>query len=72
MNTDYLRTLITLKETGSFRKAADLLYLTPPAVKHALDSLEAETNLTLFNRSHTGLAITESGTVLAEYAEKNP
>lgn len=41
----------TVTEQGSFRKAADLLGLTPSAVSHAVSSLEAELGFCVLNRA---------------------
>ena len=70
MNTSNLRVLLVLAETKSINKAAQLLYMTAPTVKHALDSLEAEAGFALFDRSHAGLEITRSVKVFAGYAER--
>lgn len=70
MNLDYLRTFLILSEVKSIQKAANILYLTPPAVKRILDNLEVQSGLTLFQRTHTGLEITESGTIFATYASQ--
>ena len=70
MNTGHLQTFVTLAEVGSFNGAARRLFLTPPAVKYALDALETETGLTLFVRTHAGLELTDSGRVFSEYAAR--
>ncbi len=44
----------TVTEQGSFRKAADLLGLTPSAVSHAVSSLEAELGFCVLNRAKSG------------------
>ena len=70
MNTSHLQAFITLAEAGSFSRAARRLFLTPPAVKYALDALESETGLTLFVRTHAGLELTSAGIVFADYATR--
>ena len=70
MNTDHLRAFVTLAEVGSINKAAKRLFLTPRAVKYALDTLEAETGFTLFTRTHAGLELTAPGATFAEYVTK--
>ncbi|MBQ0934291.1 LysR family transcriptional regulator [Ideonella paludis] len=45
-----LRHLISLAETGSFSKSAELLFLTQPALSRSIRSLEAELGQALFDR----------------------
>src|SRR4051812_10943941 len=45
----------------SFRLAAEELHVTPSAVSHAIQSLEAWLGRALFRRAHRGLALTEAG-----------
>lgn len=45
-----LRHLISLAETGSFSKSAELLFLTQPALSRSIRSLEAELGQPLFDR----------------------
>lgn len=46
---------------GSFAQAAEELSLTPSAVSHRINQLEAELNIRLFNRSHRKVALTTEG-----------
>ena len=61
LSTKYLETFITTAECGSFRKAGDALYITPSAVIKQIDLLEEEAGVPLFERTHRGLVLTESG-----------
>ena len=70
MNTRQLRTFVTLADTCNIHKAAERLYLTPPGVKHVLDSLERDCGLKLFARGRAGLELTASGAVFADYARR--
>lgn len=56
-----LETFIRVADAGSFNKAADESYITPTAVIKQINSLEAELGLTLFTRTHRGLALTKAG-----------
>lgn len=47
----------TVTEQGSFRKAAELLGLTPSAISHAVASLEGELGFPVLNRSKSGVTI---------------
>jgi DNA-binding transcriptional LysR family regulator len=59
--------LKTVAEQGSFRKAADLLGLTPPAISHAISSFEMELGFSLFNRNKNGVTLTNYGERLLPY-----
>ena len=56
-----LETFICVVEAGSFSKAADKLFISPPAVIKQINSLESSVNLQLFIRNHRGLTVTEAG-----------
>lgn len=59
--------LKTVAEQGSFRKAADLMGLTPSAISHAISSLEAELGFSVLNRSKNGVTLTNYGERLLPY-----
>jgi len=50
MNLSQLKHLVALAEHRSFRKAADALCLTQPALSRSIQNLEAELNVTLIDR----------------------
>ena len=54
-------TFIKVAESGSFSKAAELLYMTPTAVMKQINSLEKELGVTLFSRTNHGLTLTGAG-----------
>ena len=59
--------LKTVTEQGSFRKAAELLGLTPSAISHAVASLEGELGFPVLNRSKSGVTLTDYGERLLPY-----
>ena len=61
MYNPQLETFICVVEAGSFSKAADRLFISPPAVIKQINSLEASLGLQLFSRTHRGLVVTEAG-----------
>lgn len=61
MYNPQLETFICVVEAGSFSKAADKLFISPPAVIKQINSLEASLGLQLFSRTHRGLVVTEAG-----------
>ncbi len=56
-------------EQLSFRKAAEELYLTQPAVSLQIKALEEELGAVLFDRSGSQVRLTSAGTTLLGYAE---
>ena len=55
-------------EQLSFRKAAEELYLTQPAVSLQIKALEEDLGVQLFDRTGSHIALTEAGTVLLRSA----
>ena len=51
----------TVADQGSFRKAADLLGLTPSAISHAVAAMEKELGFSVLNRNKTGVTLTNYG-----------
>lgn len=61
MFNDYTETFIRVAESGSFTKAAELLYITPTAVMKQINGLENFLSVTLFERTNHGLKLTKAG-----------
>ena len=57
----------TVVGQGSFQKAAEILNLTPSAVRHAIASMEQELGFSLFTRNKAGVALTNYGEHLLPY-----
>ncbi len=53
-------------ETGSMTKAAEKMCITQPAMSFQIRELERELQLTLFERDHNGVRLTEAGKVMRE------
>lgn len=54
-------------EQQSFKKAADILGLTPSAVSHTIATMEGELGFCVLNRSKTGVTLTNYGEHLLPY-----
>ena len=54
----------------SFTKAAEVLFMTQPAVTFQIKQLEEHFNTRLFDRGHGRIALTPAGEVVLGYAEK--
>ncbi len=61
MYNHQLDTFIQVADTGSFGKAAELLYVSAPAVMKQIRLLEDKCKVTLFNRTHQGVTLTAAG-----------
>ena len=61
MYNPILSTFISVAESGSFTKAAEVLFITPPAVMKQINSLEERLGITLFDRTNHGLQLTDAG-----------
>lgn len=66
MYNPQLETFLCVAECGSFNKAAEKLYISPPAVIKQINLLENKLELQLFVRTHRGLQLTEAGKSLAQ------
>jgi DNA-binding transcriptional LysR family regulator len=71
MNLDQLVTFRTVARMGSFRRAAEALHLTQPAVSKQIQALELELGERLLERGRTA-RLTPAGEVLLKYAERVP
>lgn len=70
MDTNKINTFLVVAREKSLTKAADLLYITPAAVKKQIDALEDEVHVKLFNRTSSGCMLTDAGEVFKEGAEQ--
>ena len=68
MYNPQLETFLCVAEAGSFNKAAEKMYVSPPAVIKQMNLLEDSLGVRLFERTHRGLALTKAGQSLAQDA----
>ena len=68
MNHNMLEIFLAVCETGTMTNASKKLYITQPAVSHAISVLEKEFETKLFERSSNGLYLTSAGKRLRNYA----
>ncbi len=67
---DQLRILKAIVHEGSFKKAADTLYVTQPAVSLQIQNLEKQLEVALFDRGGRKAQLTEAGELLLNYCER--
>ncbi|MDR3671392.1 MAG: LysR family transcriptional regulator [Holophaga sp.] len=70
MDFKQLRALLTIADTGSVTRAAELLHIVQPAVSRQLRLLEEDVGTPLFERGRNRMELTESGRILVEYARR--
>ncbi len=70
MTLQQLNYAITISETGSFNKAASALFVSQPSLTSAMQELEKELGITIFNRSGRGVTLTPDGSEFVLYARQ--
>ena len=61
VNLDLYRVFYTVAKCGSLTKAAEELYISQPAVSQAVKQLESQLGGKLFNRTHKGMELSDTG-----------
>lgn len=69
MNNAWLKAFLTVYQTKSVSKTAELLFLTQPTITSRIQALETELGTSLFYRSNRRLTPTEAGKVFYPYAK---
>ena len=67
---DQLKILHAIYNEGSFKKAADKLYISQPAVSLQVQNLERQLNTSLFYRTKRKACLTETGQLLLKYSDR--
>lgn len=70
MTLQQLYYAITISEVGSLNKAAEILYIAQPSLTSAMQELEKEVGITIFNRSGRGVTLTQDGAEFLLYARQ--
>ena len=61
VNLELYKVFYTVAKCGSLTKAAEELYISQPAVSQGIKQLETQLGGKLFNRTHRGMELTETG-----------
>jgi DNA-binding transcriptional LysR family regulator len=67
---DQLRILKAISSEGSFKKAAESLYISQPAVSLHVQNLEKQLNVPIFDRGSRKVMFTEEGEILLRYGNR--
>jgi DNA-binding transcriptional LysR family regulator len=65
-----LKYVIEVAGRGSMNEAAKRLFISQPSLSNAIKELEAELNITIFERSNKGIAPTKEGSEFLSYARQ--
>ena len=69
MYNPQLDAFVKVADLGSFSKAAESMYISPPAIIQQINLLEASCGFKLFLRSNHGVRLTPAGQSLYEDAK---
>ncbi len=69
MNLTSLRYFTQIADIGNISKAADALFISQPALSRSILRLEESLDVKLFDRTRTGLKLTEAGKILYDEAD---
>ena len=70
MGLEKLEYLLTVEETGSISKAAEILYMSQPSLSKSIASVESSIGCKIFQRTSTGLKPTVEGKRYLLYARQ--
>ncbi|MBQ8836116.1 MAG: LysR family transcriptional regulator [Clostridia bacterium] len=70
MTIQQLHYVITISETGSLNKAAEILYVAQPSLTSSIKELEKELGIVIFHRSGRGVTLTNDGVEFVLYARQ--
>ena len=70
LDSQHLAQFVAIVETGSYRKAAEKLFIAQPALTVSIRKLERDLGVPVFVRSHQGVTLTAAGEALLEYARR--
>ena len=70
MTLQQIKYIVTVAETGNITEAAKRLFISQPSLTNAVRELENEMQVTIFNRTNKGVAVTNEGDVFLSYARQ--
>lgn len=70
MDAEALVTFLAVHRAGGFSRAAERLHRSQPAISRRIALLEAELDVTLFDRGAGAVSLSQAGRVLLPYAER--
>src|SRR3972149_9530434 len=70
MEIPQIEAFLAVRTFGGFRRAAEALRVTQPAVSARIKALETSLGVTLFERGRTGLGLSAAGRALRPHPEQ--
>lgn len=70
INLELYKIFYTVAISGSISKAAEVLFISQPAITFQIKKLEEELGVSLFTRTKHGVVLTDEGSVLFEHVKK--
>ena len=71
MDFPQLEAFLEAANRGSFRRAADALYLSQPSISARVQALEDEVGVALFHRTARGVRLTDMGRTFLPFAQRS-
>lgn len=62
--------LVAIADTGTLSKAAEIVHISQPALTRSIQKLEAEWNVTLFDRQKNKITLNQTGELAVQYARR--
>lgn len=62
--------LVAIADTGTLSKAAEIVHISQPALTRSIQKLEAEWNVTLFDRQKNKMTLNRTGELAVQYARR--
>lgn len=69
MNILHMKYAVEVAKLGSLNKASETLRIAQPNISRSIKELEADLNITIFNRSAKGMVLTPDGEEFINYAQ---
>ncbi len=69
MFNQHLTAFVMVADCGSFNKAAERLYISPPSVMKQINALEKHLGIRLFDRTNQGIRLTLAGQAIYRHAK---
>ena len=69
IDSQLLSYLIVFSETGSLLKSSEILHLSQPSLSKAMQKLEAELDLIIFDRTGNKITLNDDGKEILYYAK---
>lgn len=70
MTLQQMNYIITIAKTHSMNKAAEMLYISQPSLTAAVQDIEKEAGIMIFNRSKRGVTVTNDGAEFLRYVRQ--